>query len=177
MHILIVEDDMRIVGFMKRGLEAEAHDVDIASSKLQTLELITINAYDVVILDIFLGPDDGLDICRTLRQQGVRSSILLMTAKGTAEMEKASRSAGADAYLAKPFSFDDLIATVVRLGTSGIPTDQLRATLEPPACSQETHSAESFTKSDQIRPTTMTLVETDRSKCISINTSRVWEQS
>ncbi len=81
---------------MKRGLEAESYEVAIASSKAQTLDLIEACTYDVIILDIFLGPDDGLDICRALRQRGVKSSILLMTAKGTAEVEKMSKQAGAD---------------------------------------------------------------------------------
>jgi DNA-binding response OmpR family regulator len=136
-HILIVEDDERIVSFMKRGLEAEEHDVDIASGKSQTLDLVDACTYDVIILDIFLGPDDGLDICRTLRQQRVESSILLMTAKGTAEIEKTSKSAGADAYLAKPFSFDDLVATISRLGRSCNPSDPLSDVQAQPMYSQE----------------------------------------
>ena len=130
MHILIVEDDERIVSFMKRGLEAEEHRVEVSSGKSQTLALTRANVYDVIILDIFLGPDDGLDICRTLRQRGVKSSILLMTAKGTAEMEKMSRQAGANAYLSKPFSFDDLLETLTRFGASGIVSTQPAAMIE-----------------------------------------------
>lgn len=123
MHILIVEDDERIIAFMKRGLEAETYKVDIALSKSQTLDRTDACIYDVIILDIFLGPDDGLDICRTLRQRGVRSSILLMTAKGTAEMEKMSKEVGADAYLAKPFAFDDLLETIRHVRPCSVPTD------------------------------------------------------
>ncbi len=130
MHILIVEDDERIVSFMKRGLEAEEHCVEVSSGKSQTLALTRANVYDVIILDIFLGPDDGLDICRTLRQRGVESSILLMTAKGTAEMEKMSRQAGADAYLSKPFSFDDLLEMLIRFGASGIISNRPAAMIE-----------------------------------------------
>ena len=130
MHILIVEDDERIVSFMKRGLEAEEHRVEVSSGKSQTLALTRANVYDVIILDIFLGPDDGLDICRTLRQRGVESSILLMTAKGTAEMEKMSRQAGANAYLSKPFSFDDLLETLTRFGAPGIVSNPPVAMIE-----------------------------------------------
>lgn len=118
MRILIVEDDERIVSFMKRGLEAEDFDIAIASGKAQTLALTTAQAYDIIILDIFLGPDDGLEICQTLRQQHVRSPILIITAKGTTEIQKASEAAGADAYLPKPFAFEDLVATITRLHTS-----------------------------------------------------------
>ena len=130
MHILIVEDDERIVSFMKRGLEAEEHRVEVSSGKSQTLALTGATAYDVIILDIFLGPDDGLDICRALKQRGVESSILLMTAKGTAEMEKMSRQAGANAYLSKPFSFDDLLETLTRFGASGIISNRPAAMIE-----------------------------------------------
>jgi DNA-binding response OmpR family regulator len=117
-RILIVEDDERIVSFMKRGLEAEEFDVDIASGKSQTCDLVTTRHYDLIIIDIFLGPDDGLDLCHSLRQRRVGSPILIMTAKGTPETEKASKEAGADAYLAKPFAFEDLIGTIARLRTA-----------------------------------------------------------
>uniref|UniRef100_UPI00117D420D response regulator transcription factor n=1 Tax=Nitrospira cf. moscoviensis SBR1015 TaxID=96242 RepID=UPI00117D420D len=102
MRILIVEDDERIASFMKRGLEAEEYRVDLSSGKSQTLALTKATTYDVIILDIFLGPDDGLDICRTLRSHQVQSIILVMTAKGTEEIEASSKNAGANAYLAKP---------------------------------------------------------------------------
>jgi two-component system, OmpR family, response regulator len=153
-HILIVEDDERIVGFMKRGLEAEGHDIDIASGKSQTLSLINTRSYDVIILDIFLGPDDGLDICRTLRGHQVTSIILIMTAKGTAEIERASKRAGANAYLAKPFSFDDLVETIARLHKAAASPDTTRrghasSTEEPE------HQAHAFTNSEEFRPTDM----------------------
>ena len=117
-RMLIVEDDERIVGFMKRGLEAEGFNVDVASGTSHAFDLVNTRIYDLLIIDIFLGPDDGLDLCHTLRQQRVGVPILIMTAKGTPETEKASKKAGADAYLAKPFAFDDLIATIARLRAS-----------------------------------------------------------
>ena len=171
MRILIVEDDERIVSFMKRGLEAEAHEVDISSGKSQTFALTTTCTYDVIILDIFLGPDDGLDICQTLRQRGVESSILLMTAKGTAEIEKMSKHAGADAYLSKPFSFDDLLETLTRLGTSRSSPHRLMGTVEQRTCTSE-KIADAFTNSDPPRPTSMTISEMDLRGCFSMNMSR-----
>lgn len=177
MHILIVEDDERIISFMKRGLEAEEHEVDVASGKIQTLALITTDTYDVIILDIFLGADDGLDICRTLRQQGVESPILLMTAKGTAAIEKTSREAGANAYLAKPFSFDDLIATIAHLGTprvrSDSPTDVHTQPTGPPA----SRSVEAFTKSDRARPTSMAIAEIHGNPCVNSYTADIRKPS
>ncbi|HRI38330.1 MAG TPA: response regulator [Nitrospira sp.] len=173
MHILIVEDDERIVSFMKRGLEAESYEVTIASSKAQTLDLTEACTYDVIILDIFLGPDDGLDICRALRQRGVDSSILLMTAKGTAEIEKTSRHAGADAYLAKPFSFDDLIATITRLSMSANPTADPGSTMERCTNPLEKPSPEAFTKSAPHRPITMTRSDTNMSEYFSVDMNRL----
>mgnify|MGYP001434095494 CR=1 FL=1 len=115
MRVLLVEDDERIAGFMKRGLEAEAYEVDLASEKAQTLALTEAGAYDTIILDIFLGADDGLDICRVLRQRSVNTPVLIMTAKDSAETRQASEEAGADAYFPKPFPFEDLLATIKRL--------------------------------------------------------------
>jgi two-component system, OmpR family, response regulator len=127
MRILLVEDDQRIAGFMKRGLEAEAHEVDLASEKAQTLALTEAGKYDTIIMDIFLGTDDGLDICRTLRQRSVKTPILIMTAKDSAETRRASEDAGADAYLPKPFPFEDLVATIKSLhgsvGVVGLPAE------------------------------------------------------
>ena len=125
-RILLVEDDQRIAGFMKRGLEAESHEVDLASEKAQTLALTEACPYDTIILDIFLGSDDGLDICRVLRQRSVGTPILMMTAKDSAETRQASEEAGADAYFSKPFPFDDLLATIMRLHKSYVSADSLR---------------------------------------------------
>lgn len=115
MHILIVEDDERIASFMKRGLHAEGYTVDTASGKAEAVTYIETFSYDLIILDIFLGLDDGLEMCRTLRGQRIRTPILIMTAKGTTEIKEASTEAGADAYLPKPFAFDELLSTIARL--------------------------------------------------------------
>jgi DNA-binding response OmpR family regulator len=126
MRILLVEDDQRIAGFMQRGLAAEAYEVDLAVGKAQALALTEACPYDAIILDIFLGVDDGLDICRVLRQRSMRTPILIMTAKDSAETRRASEEAGADAYLPKPFPFDDLLATIISLHESCVPSDSLK---------------------------------------------------
>ncbi|MGB4068648.1 MAG: response regulator transcription factor [Nitrospira sp.] len=125
-HILIVEDDERIVGFMKRGLEAEDFNIDVASGMSQAIDMVNARFYDLLIIDIFLGADDGLDLCQTLRRRRVGSPILIMTAKGTPETERVSKAAGADAYLAKPFAFEDLVATIAGLRRSYSPSDFLK---------------------------------------------------
>ena len=126
LRILLVEDDERIASFMKRGLEAEAYEVDLASEKSQTLVLIEACAYDTIILDIFLGSDDGFDLCRMLRQRSVKTPILIMTAKDSPETKQASKEAGADAYLSKPFPFENLLATIKKIYGSEASSDSLR---------------------------------------------------
>lgn len=108
---------------MKRGLEAEEYAVDTASGRAETFDLTESRTYDFIILDIFLGSDDGLDICRTLRRRSVQTPILVMTAEGSAEARRASEEAGADAYLSKPFPFEDLLTTITRLHQSFVHSD------------------------------------------------------
>ncbi len=169
MRILIVEDDERIASFMKRGLEAEEYRVDLSSGKSQTLALTKATTYDVIILDIFLGPDDGLDICRTLRSHQVQSIILVMTAKGTEEIEALSKNAGANAYLAKPFSFDYLVDTISRLHEAATPSDRARTGHAPSVGTQE-QRATGFTDSDKLRPMRRAVADADVQACFSTST-------
>ena len=173
MHILIVEDDERIVSFMKRGLEAESYEVSIASSKAQTLALTEAYTYDVIIMDIFLGQDDGLDICRTLRSNQVPSIILIMTAKGTGEIEASSKNAGANAYLAKPFSFDDLVDTIAHLQKASAPSDTVRTVPAAGIVTPE-DQVSVFTNSDKLRPINTSVADSDVQECSSTSTSPVW---
>ncbi|MDR4463845.1 MAG: response regulator [Nitrospira sp.] len=130
MRILVVEDDERIVAFMKRGLEAEDFTVDVALGTSHAFDLINTRDYDLLIIDIYLGPDDGLEFCETLRQNHRHVPIVIMTAKGTPETDRMSKAAGANAYLPKPFAFQDLIETIARLGPGRDPHD---AVLEMPS--------------------------------------------
>ena len=115
-RILLVEDDVRIVNFMRRGLEAEGMTLDVVSEKAQALQLADSHRYNTIILDIYVGEDNGLDICRTLRQHADTTPILIMTAKDSTELHEASEQAGASAYLPKPFSFDELLVTLENIG-------------------------------------------------------------
>ena len=131
MRILLVEDDTRIVNFMQRGLEAEGFRLDVTSAKAPALHLAETNCYHAIILDVYLGDDNGLDICRTLRQRSNNTPVLVMTAKDCAKLREASEQAGTNAYLPKPFSFDDLLSTlssIIReIGWHTTPTKILRA--------------------------------------------------
>lgn len=125
-RILLVEDDDRIIDFMQRGLEAEGFQVDVASAKAPALHLTTSHRYDVIILDIFLGDDDGIELCRVLRERSIDTPVLVMTAKDSEETRRASEEAGADAYLPKPFAFEDLLAMINGLEGAGTSSDSLK---------------------------------------------------
>jgi len=115
MNILLLDDDLRILRFLQRGLEAESHTVATATSHSQGWELLLTGEFDLAILDVFLGAENGLDFCRQLRQQQHTIPVLMMTAKDSQEMFLESQEAGANGYLPKPFAFDDLISSIERL--------------------------------------------------------------
>ena len=123
-RILLVEDDGRIINFMQRGLEAEGMMLDVVSAKTPALELTESRRYNTIILDIYLGDDDGLDVCRTLRQRSIDTPVLVMTAKDSMELREASVKAGANAYLPKPFSFDDLLSTLEKMHQAYLTIDK-----------------------------------------------------
>lgn len=110
--ILLAEDDERIVSFLKRGLEAEDYRVDCVRTKPDAIRALKCGNYAVVILDIYLGPDNGLDICRELRSWQNATPILVVSATGSPDMKKSSVLAGANAFLPKPFSFDQLVSKI-----------------------------------------------------------------
>lgn len=115
MRILLVEDDDRIVQFMRRGFEGDDHSVDHASDSRTALDRLESARYDAAVLDVFLGDEDGLALCRELRRRSNDIPVLVMTAKDSSEMKSASVLAGADAYLAKPFSFEEMLSVLHQL--------------------------------------------------------------
>ncbi len=114
-RILLVEDDPRIVSFIRRGLEAEGHVIEAADTAVRGLNLARENDYPLVILDRMLPDMDGIEICRQLRQERVDSRILMLTAKDALSDKVGGLHAGADDYLTKPFSFDEFVARVEAL--------------------------------------------------------------
>ncbi len=114
-RILLVEDDPRIVSFIRRGLQVEGHVVDTASMAVQGLNMARENDYPLVILDRMLPDMDGIEICRQLRQERVGSRILMLTAKDALSDKVGGLRAGADDYLGKPFSFDEFVARIEAL--------------------------------------------------------------
>jgi DNA-binding response OmpR family regulator len=122
MKILIVEDDVGMVRFMKRGLEAEQYEVHTASDGEKGVDLVTQGGYGIIILDIYLPKKSGLEVCRALRKANVATPILMMTARDSPEIIHEGFKAGANDYLPKPFPFELLLAKIEVLDPSRTPS-------------------------------------------------------
>jgi len=110
MRILLVEDDSRIARFVAKGLREQAYAVDVVANGEGALEQVSVNTYDLVILDVMIPPPDGFEVCRRLRKSGVRVPILMLTARDTTDDRVRGLDTGADDYLTKPFEFRELLA-------------------------------------------------------------------
>jgi len=115
MTILMIEDDARILEFVKRGLEAEGYLIETANNGEQGLKLATSSEYELLLLDLMLPDISGQEVCRKLRQQGVTTPVLMLTAMDSLEDKVEGLHMGADDYLTKPFAFDELIARIQAL--------------------------------------------------------------
>ena len=112
MRILIVEDDRKVGAFLQKGLREEQYAVDVCRDGEEALEWASISSYDVIVLDIMLPKKDGFAVCRELRQKGMLTPILMLTAKDSVEDKVSGLTEGADDYLTKPFSFEELLARI-----------------------------------------------------------------
>lgn len=112
MTILVVEDEKKIIRFIKKGLEMEHYTVDVAYDGEEALRLAEVNGYDVIVLDLMLPKMDGIEVCKKIREMGVETPIIMLTARDTIEDRIMGLDAGADDYLVKPFAFGELLARV-----------------------------------------------------------------
>lgn len=112
MRILLVEDEKKVASFIKKGLEEETYAVDWTPDGDTGLSMGLDEFYDLIILDVNLPGRDGLSVLKTLRSQGVGTPILLLTVRATIEDKVIGLDTGADDYLPKPFSFQELLARV-----------------------------------------------------------------
>jgi DNA-binding response OmpR family regulator len=112
MRILIVEDESDVAAFLKKVLDQEKHAVDIAYDGIDGEDMALSEAYDLIILDIMLPRKDGLAVLQTLREEGLQTPVLMLTARGEVRDRVTGLDAGADDYLAKPFAVTELRARV-----------------------------------------------------------------
>ncbi len=114
MKILLTEDNEKLAKSVKKGLEQEGYAVDIIDNgEVAEKHMVFHRAeYDLMILDIMLPGKDGISVCNSLRMQGITVPIIMLTARDTVQDKITGLDAGADDYLIKPFSFDELVARI-----------------------------------------------------------------
>ena len=110
--ILLVEDDFSVVEFLKKGLEEANFEVSVALNGNSAISMASESSFDLIILDIMLPDKNGIEVCRILRSQGIKTPILFLTALGTSENIALGLNTGADDYLVKPFKFIELYARI-----------------------------------------------------------------
>lgn len=123
MRILIVEDEQKVAQFLKKGFQAESFSVDVAADGERGSLMARSEPYDAIILDVMLPRRNGMEILREVREAGVRTPVLMLTARGDVEDRVKGLNLGADDYLPKPFAFSEVLARVraiLRRGSSDV---------------------------------------------------------
>lgn len=110
MRILVIEDDEKVASFIQKGLREEQYAVDLSHDGEDGLHWACENPYDAIILDIMLPLMDGMAICKDLRARNIHTPILMLTARDSVNDRIRGLDSGADDYLTKPFSFEELLA-------------------------------------------------------------------
>jgi two-component system OmpR family response regulator len=119
MRVLIVDDDTKLTGLIRRGLEREGYAVDVAGTGEDAVPRAEATEYDGIVLDVMLPGIDGFEVCRRLREADVWAPILMLTARDSVRDRVAGLDRGADDYLTKPFSYAELLARLRALFRRG----------------------------------------------------------
>jgi len=112
MRLLIIEDEKKVADFIKRGLKEEGYSIDVAFDGEEGHFQASSNEYDAIILDLMLPKIDGISLCRKLRQEKITTPVLMLTAKDSVKDKVTGLDSGANDYLTKPFSFEELLARI-----------------------------------------------------------------
>ena len=112
MKLLVAEDDRRMAGVLKELLKEEGYDLDLAYDGEEALDFLMADMYDLVILDVMMPKKDGFSVVRRMRQEGMRTPVLMLTAKGEVDDKVTGLDSGADDYMVKPFLSKELLARV-----------------------------------------------------------------
>jgi two-component system OmpR family response regulator len=118
-RVLVVEDEKKLAGLLARGLREEGYAADLADRGEEALWMAGAVPYDAIVLDVMLPGLDGFAVCRRLRQAGVWSPVLMLTARDEIDDRVTGLDAGADDYLTKPFSLEELLARVRAVARRG----------------------------------------------------------
>jgi heavy metal response regulator len=122
MRVLVIEDEKRMAGFIERGLKEAHYAVDLAYDGEQGIHLAENNPYDLIVLDVVLPYESGFFVCEHLRDKGIQTPVLLLTAKNAVRDKVRGLDAGADDYLTKPFAFEEFMARVRALTRKNSPS-------------------------------------------------------
>ncbi len=112
MKLLVIEDETKIASLLRKGLEEQGFKVDISGDGEDGLERATKTPYDAIVIDIMLPKRDGLSVLRTLRTRKVTTPVMIITARGDVNERIEGLNLGADDYMAKPFSMDEVVARI-----------------------------------------------------------------
>src|ERR1700724_3920756 len=121
MTLLIAEDDLRLAATLRRGLGEAGFAVDVVGNGGDAREWALATAYDVIVLDVMLPGEDGVEVCTALRRAGLQTPILMLTGRDAVADRIRGLDAGADDYLVKPFAFGELLARLRALGRRHLP--------------------------------------------------------
>lgn len=126
MRILVIEDELKLAKALQEGLQAEPHQVALAHTGEEGFFLVQTEPFDLVLLDVMLPGRNGIEILAAMRGRGLKTPVLLLTARDAVEDRVRGLDAGADDYLVKPFAFPELLARIRALGRRGAPETNLR---------------------------------------------------
>ena len=113
--ILIVEDEPKVAAFIKKGLEENGYQAEVAIDGLKGKNMALSNSYDLIVLDINIPILNGYEVCKALRENGLQTPVIILTAHGSLEQKVKGFDSGADDYLLKPFEFVELLARIKAL--------------------------------------------------------------
>ncbi len=122
MRILVVEDEHKLAKALQEGLEADQHRVTVAHTGEEGFFLIETERFDLALMDVTLPGRSGLEILAAIRQRGIKTTVLLLTARDSVQDRVLGLDTGADDYLVKPFAFPELLARIRALSRRGAPT-------------------------------------------------------
>lgn len=115
MKVLLVEDEVSLASFIRKGIESEGYEIEVAFDGLVGKHLADSNGYDVIVLDVNLPFINGFELCRHIKQQSPKQAVLILTAMDSLLSKESGFGAGADDYLVKPFEFRELILRIKAL--------------------------------------------------------------
>ena len=126
MRVLVVEDEVRIASFIRKGLQEEQYVVDVTADGDAALDFVGAASYDLIILDVMLPRRDGFSVCKEIRRRGMKTPVLMLTARDAVDDRVRGLDAGADDYLVKPFAFKELLARLRALSRRPAETQSLQ---------------------------------------------------